>query len=55
MLLGWRDPVERIFEIRGPDGDGIVLLNLLDDLEYRTYSIYLSHTPTSGHCLIKNS
>jgi hypothetical protein len=38
MLLGWRDPVEGIFEIRGTDGDAIILLNLLDDLEYRTYS-----------------
>jgi hypothetical protein len=40
-LLGWRDPVEGIFEIRGKDGDAIILLNLLnllDDLEYRTYS-----------------
>ena len=31
-LLGWRDPVEGIFEIRGHDGDAIILLNLLDDL-----------------------
>jgi hypothetical protein len=38
MLLGWRDPVEGIFEIRGRDGDAIILLNLLDDREYRTYS-----------------
>jgi hypothetical protein len=38
MLHGWRDPVEGIFEIRGKDRDAIVLLNLLDDLEYRTYS-----------------
>ena len=38
MLLGWRDPVEGIFEIRSRDGDAIILLNLLDDLEYRTYS-----------------
>jgi hypothetical protein len=38
MLLGWRDPVEGIFEIRGQDGDAIILLNLLDDLEHRTYS-----------------
>ncbi len=38
MLRGWRDPVEGIFEIRGKDRDAIVLLNLLDDLEYRTYS-----------------
>ena len=38
MLRGWRDPVEGIFEIRGKDRDAIVLLNLVDDLEYRTYS-----------------
>jgi hypothetical protein len=38
MLLSWRDPVEGIFEIRGRDGDAVILLNLLDDLEYRTYS-----------------
>jgi hypothetical protein len=38
MLLGWRDPVEGIFEIRRNDPDSLVLLNLIDDLEYRTYS-----------------
>jgi hypothetical protein len=38
MLLGWRDPVEGIFEIRGQDRGSIILLNLIDDLEYRTYS-----------------
>ncbi|MEU2432255.1 hypothetical protein ABZ611_22585 [Streptomyces sp. NPDC007861] len=38
MLLGWRDPVEGIFEIQRKEGDAVVLLNLLDDLEYRTYS-----------------
>ncbi|MCC9309379.1 hypothetical protein LN042_20225 [Kitasatospora sp. RB6PN24] len=38
ILLGWRDPVEGIFEIRRKDGDALVLLNLVDDLEYRTYS-----------------
>ena len=38
MLLGWRDPVEGIFEIRGRDSDAITLLNLIDDLEYRAYS-----------------
>ncbi|MFI9270140.1 hypothetical protein ACIGXM_05420 [Kitasatospora sp. NPDC052896] len=38
MLLGWRDPVEGIFEICRKDGDAVVLLNLVDDLEYRTYS-----------------
>ena len=38
MLRGWHDPVEGFFEIRSKDRAGIVLLNLLDDLEYRTYS-----------------
>jgi hypothetical protein len=38
MLRGWRDLVEGIFEIRAKDRDAIILLNLLDDLEYRTYS-----------------
>ncbi|MFF7453589.1 hypothetical protein [Kitasatospora sp. NPDC008115] len=38
MLLGWRDPMEGIFEIQRKDGDAVVLLNLVDDLEYRTYS-----------------
>jgi len=38
MLRGWRDPVDGIFEIRGRDGDSLILLNLVDDLEYRTYS-----------------
>ncbi len=38
MLLGWRDPVEGIFEIRSMNGGAIILLNLIDDLEYRTYS-----------------
>jgi hypothetical protein len=38
MLRGWRDPVEGVFEIRSKDQTAIVLLNLLDDFEYRTYS-----------------
>ncbi|MFF2039563.1 hypothetical protein ACFVVX_03985 [Kitasatospora sp. NPDC058170] len=38
LLLGWRDPVEGIFEVQRKDGDAVVLLNLVDDLEYRTYS-----------------
>jgi hypothetical protein len=38
MLRGWRDPVEGIFEILGKDHDAIILHNLIDDLEYRTYS-----------------
>jgi hypothetical protein len=38
MVRGWHDPVEGFFELRGKDRTAIVLLNLLDDLEYRTYS-----------------
>jgi hypothetical protein len=38
MLRGWRDPVEGIFEIRRKDPDSLVLLNLIDDLEYQAYS-----------------
>ncbi|MEU0964330.1 hypothetical protein ABZ357_02425 [Streptomyces sp. NPDC005917] len=38
MLLGWRDPVEGVFEIQRKEKDAVVLLNLVDDLEYRTYS-----------------
>ncbi|MFI2260647.1 hypothetical protein [Streptomyces tubercidicus] len=38
MLLGWRDAVDGIFEIQRKEGDAVVLLNLVDDLEYRTYS-----------------
>ena len=38
MLRGWRDAVDGIFEIRRRDGDSLILLNLIDDLEYRTYS-----------------
>jgi hypothetical protein len=38
LLRGWRDPVDGIFEIRGRDGDSLILLNLVDDLEYRAYS-----------------
>ncbi|MYS24964.1 hypothetical protein GTW78_33935 [Streptomyces sp. SID4948] len=37
-VLAWRDPVEGLFEVRGKDGGSLLLLNLLDDLEYRTYS-----------------
>ena len=38
MVRGWRDPVEGFFEIRRKERTAIVLVNLLDDLEYRTYS-----------------
>ena len=41
MLLGWRDPVEGIFEVRG-QAWRYHPLNLIDDLEYRTY---LRHGP----------
>jgi hypothetical protein len=37
-VLAWRDPVEGLFEVRGKDGECLRLLNLLDDLEYRTYT-----------------
>ncbi|MFE9313384.1 hypothetical protein ACFYM5_38390 [Streptomyces sp. NPDC006706] len=38
MLLGWRDVVEGVFEVRSRDRGAVVLHNLLDDLVYRTYS-----------------
>lgn len=37
-VLGWRDVVEGVFEVREFDNDAIVLHNLIDDLVYRTYS-----------------
>ena len=57
MLLGWRDPVEGIFEIRSKDRDAIILLNLIDDLEYRTYSnmgpAFLRQLPRDGFVLAR--
>ncbi|MFE7614495.1 hypothetical protein [Streptomyces sp. NPDC057496] len=38
MVLAWRDPVEGLFEVRSKHGDSLLLLNLLDDLEYRAYT-----------------
>jgi Domain of unknown function (DUF6398) len=38
MLLGWRDVVEGVFEIRERDGDAIIAVNLIDELTYRIYS-----------------
>jgi hypothetical protein len=38
MLLGWRDVVEGIFEVRHKHKDSVGLLNLLDDLDYRVYA-----------------
>jgi hypothetical protein len=37
-LLGWRDVVEGVFEIRERDGDAIIGANLIDELTYRIYS-----------------
>jgi len=54
MLRGWRDSAEGIFEIRREDRDAIVLLNLLHDLEYRTYSTMgpaaFRRRPRAGSC-----
>jgi hypothetical protein len=38
MLLGWRDVVEGVFEVRGKNGDAVVLFNFLDELTYRARS-----------------
>lgn len=38
MLLGWRDVVESVFDVVGKDRDALILLNLLDELTYRTRS-----------------
>ncbi len=35
MLLGWRDVVEGVFEIRERAGDAIIAANLVDELTYR--------------------
>ncbi|MGH3560815.1 MAG: hypothetical protein ACRDTN_03155, partial [Mycobacterium sp.] len=38
LLLGWRDVVEGIFEVRSRDGDALVTENLVDELTYRVHS-----------------
>ncbi|AHH99858.1 hypothetical protein [Kutzneria albida] len=38
MLLGWRDVVEGIFEVRGKDRDAVLLSNFVDELTYRARS-----------------
>jgi hypothetical protein len=38
LLLGWRDVVEGIFEVKGRDGDALIAENLVDELTYRVYS-----------------
>ena len=53
MLRGWRNPVEGIFEIRRKDRDSLVLLNLLDDLEYRTYSKRARPLPPAAQARVR--
>ncbi|HKS99700.1 MAG TPA: hypothetical protein VJT31_09250 [Rugosimonospora sp.] len=38
MVLGWRDVVEGIFEVRGRDGDALLVHNLVDELPYRVHA-----------------
>jgi hypothetical protein len=38
MLLGWRDVVEGLFEVKRRHGVAILLHNLVDDLEYRAHA-----------------
>jgi len=38
MLLGWRDPVEGLFEVQRRDDQVLLLLNLVDELTYRVHS-----------------
>ena len=38
MLLGWRDVVEGVFEIRERDREAVIAVSLIDELTYRVYS-----------------
>jgi hypothetical protein len=38
MLLSWRDVVEGIFEVNDKERDAVMLVNVLDELTYRTKS-----------------
>lgn len=38
ILLGWKDVVEGVFEVRAKDDDAVVLFNHIDELTYRTRS-----------------
>jgi hypothetical protein len=38
MLLGWRDVVEGIFEVKEQRGEALIVLNLVDELTYRVRS-----------------
>jgi hypothetical protein len=38
LLLGWLNVVEGLFEVKGRDGEALVLFNLIDELTYRARS-----------------
>ena len=38
LLLGWRDVVEGVFEIRERDREAVIAVNLIDELTYRVCS-----------------
>ena len=38
MLLGWRDPVEGLFEVGPRDGATLLMVNLVDEMTYRVHS-----------------
>jgi hypothetical protein len=38
LLLGWRDVVEGIFEVRQREGEALIVVNLVDELTYRVRS-----------------
>lgn len=38
LLLGWRDVVEGIFEVKRREGEALVVVNLVDELTYQVYS-----------------
>lgn len=38
MMLGWKDFVQGVFEIRERDGDALVVFNMVDELTYRVRS-----------------
>lgn len=55
MLLGWREVVEGVFEVAGRDAQALILLNLFDELTYRTRSNLSGHafySITAGMFLI---
>lgn len=38
LLLGWKDPVQGVFQLTGTEGEASILHNLIDDMVYRAYS-----------------